>query len=291
MYKITKMFPKYSEKDIEGFINENDFMDAYVELLKQTIEMLWQIIGLKYCDEEGIPKKIEKDDAILGGNLTRLMKLNTSFLQNICEGQLEICLILNRCIAETAINSKYMLIEGEDNVRRNYIKHSLITEKELWEIIKSNIVIRGGDATPIEIRMKNSVESVFDKSDFELDEVSRSSKWKSIKSRADIVAGEMFYSIYYGIASHSIHGNWQDIFSNNLKIVPDGFKLMLNWQLPKPQIIDGPIILNLDLVSLFTEKELSDNLYANIITENCKTLFLYQSILLENHEQFKTKNT
>jgi hypothetical protein len=33
--------------------------------------------------------------------------------------------------------------------------------------------------------MQKSIESSFDKSDSKIDEVSKSSKWKSIKSRAD----------------------------------------------------------------------------------------------------------
>lgn len=109
-----------------------------------------------------------------------------------------------------------MLVESEERVKRNYIKHSLINEKELWETILSNVKDRGNDKLPIEERMQISIQNSFDKSDFELEDVNRSSKWKSIKSRADEVAGEMFYSVFYGIASHSIHGDWQDILFNNL---------------------------------------------------------------------------
>lgn len=217
MNEILNILPKYSNADIEKFDSEDSFMDAYVELLKQSIELIYRVVGLKYCDLDGMPKKINKDDAVIGGNLTRLIKLNTSFLQNICEGKLEICYIINRCIAETAINTKFILIEGEDRVKRNYIKNSLITEKELWETILTNVKDRNGDVLPIEERMQKSIQNSFDKSDFDLEEVKRSSKWKSIKERANLVAGEMFYSVFYGISSHSIHGNWQDILLNNLK--------------------------------------------------------------------------
>lgn len=181
MNEIDDILPKYSNAEIEKFDSEDKFMDACVELLKQTIELIYRVVGLKYCDIDGVPKKIDKDEAVVGGNLTRLIKLNTSFLQNICEGKLEICYIINRCIAETAINIKFLLIEGEERVKRNYIKNSLITEKELWKTILSNIKERSGDVLPIEERMQNSIQNSFDKSDFDLDEVKRSSKWKSIK--------------------------------------------------------------------------------------------------------------
>ena len=289
MNEILNILPKYSKADIEKFDSEDRFMDAFVELLKQSIELIYRVVGLKYCDLDGIPKKLNKEEAVVGGNLTRLIKLNTSFLQNICEGKLEICYIINRCIAETAINTKFILIEGEDRVKRNYIKYSLITEKELWETILTNVKYRNGDVLPIEERMQKSIQYSFDKSDFDLEEVKKSSKWKSIKERANLVAGEMFYSVFYGISSHSIHGNWQDILLNNLKKIEDGFELNLQWNRPKPQIIDGPIILNLDIVKIFCECELTHDTTAKTILEKCEILNNYLSILSQYHERWMLK--
>lgn len=289
MNEIDNILPKYSDAEIEKFDSEDKFMDAYVELLKQTIELIYRVVGLKYCDNYGVPKKIDKDEAVVGGNLIRLIKLNTSFLQNICEGKLEICYIINRCIAETAINTKFLLIEGEERVKRNYIKNSLITEKELWETILSNVKDRSGDVLPIEERMQKSIQNSFDNSDFDLDEVKRSSKWKSIKERANLVAGEMFYSVFYGISSHSIHGNWQDILLNNLKKLEDGFELNLQWNRPRPQIIDGAIILNLDVVKIFCERELLNDATASLIIDKCKKLNIYHLGLTQNHEKWMSK--
>lgn len=289
MNEIDNILPKYSNTEIEKFDSEDNFMDAYVELLKQTIELIYRVVDIKYCDIYGIPEKISRDEAVVGGNLTRLIKLNTSFLQNICEGKLEICYIINRCIAETAINTKFLLIEGEERVRRNYIKYSLITEKELWETILSNVKDRSGDVLPIEERMQKSILNSFDKSDFDIDEVKRSSKWKSIKERSNLVAGEMFYSVYYGISSHSIHGNWQDILMNNLKKFEDGFELNLQWNRPRPQIIDGAIILNLDIVKTFCGRELNEDTTGKLIIEKCKVLNEYHSDLNQNHEKWMMK--
>lgn len=289
MNNINDIVPKYIEKDIAKFDNENEFMDAYVELLKQTIELLWRIVDFKYCDKAGEPKVINKDEAVLAGNLIRLSKLNTSFLQNICECKMEICCIINRCIAETAINLKYILSEGEDRVKRNYIKNSLITEKELWGIIINNVKDRDGDILPIETRMKESIMNSFDSSDFEIEEVQRSSKWKTLKSRADIVAGEMFYSVYYGISSHSVHGNWQDILVNNLQKVENGFKVKFDWQSPRSQILSGPIILNLDIVSLFNDVEFKNESYYNVMRDKSECLIEYHNLLTDYHEKWITK--
>jgi len=284
MKNISKIKPKYSDVEIRHFDNIHQFMDASVELHKQTIELLHIITKLKYCDSEGLPKIVDKENAVIGGNLIRLIKLNISFLQNTCENRLEIVQILNRCLAETAINTKFLIIRGEENVIKNYIKYSLITEKELWETILSNIQERSGDVLPIENRMQKSIQNSFDNSDFDIEEVKRSSKWKSIKERANDVAGEMFYNVFYGISSHSIHGNWQDILFNHLTKVDDGFKINFDWKRPRPQIIDGAIILNLDIVKTFCEYEATDEPLSKVIIEKCEMLFNYHNVIKTNHE-------
>lgn len=284
MRELQNINPKYSKEEIDNFKNEDQFMDAYVELLKQSITLIYLLVQEKYCNGElGLPKKINKNDAIIGGNLTRLIKLNTSFLENICNGKIEICYILQRCIAETTVNLEYMLSEGEEKVLRNYIKNSLITEKELWNTITSNIENNNGEKQHIEHRMQNSINRSFDESDFDLEEVNRSSKWKSLSKRAESVAGPMFYNIYYGLGSHSVHGNWQDILINNLERFEDGFKLNLEWNSPRPQIIDGPIGLNLRMIESFIEHQQIEN--KDLIKKKIEILNNYQTDLINAHEK------
>jgi len=286
--ELNNIKPKYSKTELAKFTNEGQFMDACVELLKQSITLLFLIVKDRYCEgEDGFPKTISRDEAIVGGNLTRLIKLNTSFLENICNEKLEICYILSRCIAETVINIQYMLIEGEERVLKNYIKYSLITEKELWKTIKNNIKDRKDAKLNIEERMLSSIENSFEASDFSLDDVNRSSKWKSIAKRAEVVAGEQFYSSFYGIASHSIHGNWQDILTNNLTEDEGKFKINLEWNRPRPQIMESTIIMNLIVTKLFIEKEGLPEKVKYL--KKIKVLAEYKKDITEAHESFLNK--
>jgi len=280
-YNVQNIKPKYSNLEINEFDDNDQFMEASIELLKQTIELLWILIGIGYCDENGEPKEISKEEAVVAGNINRYIKLNTSFLQNICERRSEIASILSRCIGETYVNIKYLLGNFEERVIRNYIKYSLITEKELWNKIKENIKKRGGEAEYIEYRMNESIKRSFDKSDFLLDEVNRSSKWKSISKRADDVAGDAFYLIFYGISSHSVHGNWQDVLTYHLTNSGNGFKLNLEWTQPQPQMIDAFVSMNLDLVEALAEK------FANREIKKIKEELLnYKMNLVESHEEY-----
>jgi hypothetical protein len=180
-----------------------------------------------------------------------------------------------------------MIVEGEENVLRNYIKYSLRTEKELWNTIKDNVEDRNDEKLHIEERMQESIERSFNSSDFDLENVNRSSKWKSIAKRAEYVAGDQFYKIFYGLGSHSIHGNWQDILMNNLTRENDGFKINLEWNRPRPQIMDGAIGMNLLLTKSFVEKEnLKESKY---YLEKTELLMNYQSDLLNEHEKYLKK--
>ena len=69
---------------IKKLDSEFEFMFTSVELLKKTIHLLWEIVNAKYKNNDGSLKTISKEEAILGGNISRLIKLNTSFLENTC---------------------------------------------------------------------------------------------------------------------------------------------------------------------------------------------------------------
>ena len=59
MVDINEITPKYSKEDLKTFNNESPFMDANVELLKQTIQLLWHILENKYFDID-VPKIINR---------------------------------------------------------------------------------------------------------------------------------------------------------------------------------------------------------------------------------------
>lgn len=289
MFDINDLIPKYTEVELDKFSNESEFMDACVELHKDTIAILWILVEAEYCENEKIPKEITKEQAVIAGNIIRLIKLNTSFLQNTCENKLEICYILNRCLAETGINLIYLLQNREPNVSRNYIKNSLITEKELWNTIIENIKNREGKIQPIEERMQKSIQRSFDESDFEIDEVSRSSKWKSIAARAQAIDFDAIYDIVYGIASHSIHGNWQDILANNLTKTETGFKVKFDWNKLRPQIVDGAILINLEVAKSFAKVMTPKDDLLNLLKAKIEELYKYLLLITDKHEKYLLK--
>lgn len=288
MNDLENISPKYSTTELTKFKDESKFMDAYVELLKQTIKILTLIISHRYFEgKENNPIKINRDKAIVGGNLARLIKLNTSFLENVCNEKMEICQILNRCIVETSINLLYMTKDRTENVFNNYIKNSLINEKQMFNIITQNVNNNNGEESEIEKRMLKSIEETFSQSGFKIDEINNSSKWKSLKERTDGVARSQLYKIFYSMGSHSVHGNWEDIVMFNLKKKSDGFELNLKWCKPRPQIMDLIIEMNLLVTESFVEKECLKE--SKSFIEKTNMLKDYQNNLINQHEKFIKK--
>lgn len=69
------MIPDFTNAEIDKFSAFGEFMNAYVELHKQTISLLYIMVDYRYGNSQGIPIEISKDEAIIGGNITRLIKL------------------------------------------------------------------------------------------------------------------------------------------------------------------------------------------------------------------------
>lgn len=274
--------------EIEKFQDENQFMHSLVKLNKQIIKLLYKCCE-NYLNADDNPKTLSKEDAVIAGNMARLSKLSKSFLQNICEQKSEICFILDRCIAETCLNIKYMLLNGEENVRLNYIKYSLITEKKVHNKINENIQNREGVELPIEKRIKTSIENSFDSSGFDLDDVKNSSRWKSVSRRAKAIADDSFYSVFYGISSHSVHGNWQEILFNHLNENDNGFEIDLDWTYPRPQIIEGVSFQLLQVIKIFSETEIRNAIEKKMILDKAEDFLTTLSFLCMNHERLINK--
>jgi hypothetical protein len=274
--------------ELENFDSNDQFMDAVVELHKQTILLLWACVFEVYCVNQ-VPKEITREEAVIAGNMIRYIKLNTSILENTVKKKSEICMILSRCLSETYVNIKYFMLHPDERIRRNYIKHSLITDKELWNTIELNVNKNDGELMEIEKRMRESILKSFENVDFQIDDINRSSKWESISARAKEVAGDRFYYAYYGISSHSVHGNWPDLYFNHLDKTTTGYKVKLSNIVPRPQLIDGPISLTLDIIREFYEKYLGSTNEGEKIIEFAKNLQKYHEEIIQVHENFIKK--
>lgn len=133
-------FPK-TEVDVEKirkFDSEDQFMSLAVELLKE-VGQITTILSCAYrFDEYHNPRKWTRNEAILGGLMVRINKLQRGILDQVCQKRLEIANILFRCLTESIVNLKYLLMENSEELFDAYVEYSLRLEKQLLGEVRQN---------------------------------------------------------------------------------------------------------------------------------------------------------
>ncbi len=279
---------KVDIEEIKTFDSEDQFMSLGVELLKEV----GQITGLLSCtyrlDQDGNPRKWTRNEAILGGLMVRTNKLQRALLDQICQNRLEIAFIIFRCLAESLINLKYLLQRDNNNLFDEYIEYSLREEKRLLNRIKENVANRGYKL-PIESRMISSIKQSFKTSSFSPEQVDET-KWKpwgeKIYERAKSIGMEDAYFALFSLPSHSVHGNWQDLISYNLKYEKGEFSPKIQWSYPRPQFLFTAALLSADTNKLYLNEIIQKCPDKDQINNLLDDIILRVRVTDELHEQF-----
>jgi hypothetical protein len=249
-----------NEEDIKKFDSENGFMHLAVELLKE-VGIITTVNACTFrFDENNNPRKWSRNEAISGGLMVRITKLQSSFLDQVCQNRMESAMILFRCIGESLINIHYLLKNESSELYDKFIEYSLREEKRLLNNINDNISKRGPEL-PIEKRMKKSITRAFQTSNFKVEDVDENNmqSWEeNIYKRAKSVGLGNMYSGIFSLPSHYVHGNWQDLMSNHLEFENGEFSPNPDWNSPRPQPLLALCMLSIDANKLYINKTLPD---------------------------------
>ncbi|MBS1734391.1 MAG: hypothetical protein JST02_13935 [Bacteroidetes bacterium] len=279
-----------NQDEIEAFTSNDDFNVLGVELFKEILSPLIVVATVYRKDDSGKSVPFNHEEAALIGNLVRYNKLCSAFLEQFTRKRSETSLIFLRCIAETYINLKYFLKFKDKATITHYIKHSLRQEKKMIELIRQNVSNKT-EADDIELRMMESINRAFRKSDFEEDEIGNSSKWdEKVKSRLSEIFDPQAYVLIYGSSSHAIHGNWQDLIHFHLTEEGDGFQAKTDWSVPTLQILSGAILLSCDLLRNYAIEVLPESQSKNELIDFIDDLGNRTFRLDNQHEKFLQKH-
>jgi len=282
---------KVDVEEIKKFDSEDQFMSLAVELLKE-VGQVTAILSCAYrLDEKNNPRKWTRNEAITGGLMIRISKLQRGFLDQVCQNRLEIAMILFRCLAESLINLTYLLKRSSAEIFDEYIEYSLREEKRLLNDINHNIARRGHEL-PIENRMKRSINQAFQTSSFPPTQVNET-KWKpwgeKIYKRAKSIGmGEAYFALF-SLPSHAVHGNWQDLITYHLEYENSEFSPKTQWNHPRPHPLFAAALLSAEVNSLYLNKiipECSDKEQINKLLDD---VILRIPVADELHEQFLQK--
>ncbi|MGY3079092.1 hypothetical protein ACVWZZ_005500 [Bradyrhizobium sp. LM6.10] len=220
---------------IAAFTREWDFTVLASELLREVTSY----VSVAACVLGSAPVWT-RDQAAVGGNMVRLSKLLSAFLDQIVEKKMETGTILSRLAFETIVNVRYLIANFSPELVNSLVRHSLKHERRLHDTIQANIRERGGDVLHIEQRMLNSIDRASRIAGVMLDSVDLKDRtpWggKDLRQKAAAVGLEQPYLAVFGGMSHNVHGSWHDLYHFHLETDEAGaFTPNLDWGRPRPQ--------------------------------------------------------
>lgn len=238
-------------EEMSKFKNEDDFTGLAVSLLVET--------GSYVCvaaSTMGTEPVWDRDRAAICGNMVRLYKLVHSVLDQTCQRRQETSFILARLVFETLVNIRYMIENFDPALIDEYVKYSLRHERKLLDVIRANIEAQNGAVLPIEDRMLKSINRAANAAQVPLSEVDLKQKgpWggKNVFDKAEAIGlGQAYLGAFSG-PSHSVHGNWHEIYSNHLHWdEKGGFTPNLDWHRPRPQVLFPLCILIIETLEIY----------------------------------------
>jgi hypothetical protein len=249
---------------VASFTTESDFTSLAVSLMVETAGYCCVAAGTL-----GQSRTWDRDRAAIGGNMVRQYKLLDTFLDQICKHRDETSMIIARLVFETTVNIRFLIKHFSKALIDSYVIQSLRHERKLRDTVRENIENRGGIILPIEDRILQSVERAARGAGVELDNINLKDKrpWggKNVFEKTRDVGLEQMYSAAFGGGSHSIHGNWQDIYANHLEWDEgrNDFTPKLKWRWPRPQVITSFALVINETVKIYLQfmggDELSDH--------------------------------
>lgn len=283
-----------NEEVISKYKSEDEFTGLAFELLKEIGKVTVVLSSVQPSDDGIKPRKWNRNEAILGGLLVRIGKLQRGILDNAMKRQREIISILIRCLAETAINLKYLIHKNSESTYNDFVEYSLRMEKKLLIEVEQRMERDKNGSNKllpaVNERMRKSILFTFEKSEMTLEQIDEKKKgpWggKDLFQKTKELDFEYGYRAIFSLPSHNIHGNWQDILDHHVEPSDSGFSPYTKWHQPRPQHLFITVLLSVDVCQSFLnflpeskEKETLEELINDLFERTKKADLLHEKFL------------
>jgi hypothetical protein len=230
--------------------SDEPFAHEAVAVLKELLQSVTLVARVRRGDQEGEPRSLSRNEAILAGQMVRLAKLHQGLLEYCSPPRMELFAFVLRGAVETAVNLRYLLEHGSPDVFDAYVQDSLRLDKQLHDRINETVKARSGAVMPMEYGLLEGIERAFRTAGVALDGVSAKSRaaWTEggIKGRFTALGLERLYASYFAVQSNYVHGAWQELYEHHLTMRPDG------GFLPRPEFEDlavPPLLMATDVLA------------------------------------------
>ena len=217
-----------TEALLEACQKRGRFGGLVFELYKESGRLVC-VSSSVYFARPGETIKYDRNEAICAGLLVRVSKLMLSVVKlsaDIEHG--ETVQALNRCIIESAVDVQYLIFKDDEKVFDDFVKVSLVAERELYDLVHDNVKARDGERLIIEEGMLKSIEDTLEHSGITLEQIDMKGRsWGgSFRNKLNALGYDgTAYTILMRIPSHAVHGDWVDLVKNHLRPMKEGFEI------------------------------------------------------------------
>ena len=213
-------------------VARKSFSQLTFEIYKETVTVL-AVCSRAHTGSSPQESVLQRDQAICAGLLVRIVKFMTAVASLVSQdsNRADVVFALNRSIAESATNLRFLLIKNEDRFFDQFVRFSLAPERRLYDLIEENVAKRSGETLPIEERMLKSIQRVCRLSRVKITDVQpRMGDWGGgLRNRMMAIGQGELYAGVHGLASQAVHGTWVDLVQHHLAEVDGGFRPDPTW--------------------------------------------------------------
>lgn len=285
---------KVDLQELKKFQSQEQYVSIAVELLKEAARITTLLAFTHPLDNLNKPRKWTRNEAILSGLMVRLTKLQLGIIDATDKQRMEIAHLLFRCLAETVINLRYLLIKGKESedIYEKYVQYSLQEEQRLLDVIDGNVQARG-EEIPIEKQMRKSILQSFEDSGLAPSNAKRTKQkgWEgTVFDRADAIGMKDAYLGIFGLPSHVVHGNWQDLLMYHIDRDGQEFSPRGGWAAPQPEIVLAAALLSCNVCEEYLHILLPQSDDRNMVSGMLKDLLVRVHVVIEMAQQFSERH-
>ena len=208
--------------------DERPFLETAATLVTEFGE-LSALLARTHEQPDGVPVRQGRNEAILSGLTTRIVKLTRRLAAETYEGRGELQLLIDREIFTSTAALAYLLRGRRDRFEA-FVRNSLHADRDVWQHLDNNRDLRAGDNLPQETRMRRRLERSFglagiDPPELELDE---DSEWPDVSGQVRAIGEPDAYRMHQ-LGADEVHGVWNELVTHHLRTDDDG----LTWLGPK----------------------------------------------------------
>ena len=199
--------------------NERPFLEGAASLVTEFGELA-SLLVRAWAPPSAVAASA-RDEAILCALAVRIVKLTRRLVAETYEHRAELQLLLDREIFVSTAAMAYLLRGGGDRFEA-FVRDGLRADRAVWRHLDGNFELRGGEALPMEQRMRERLARSFELAGVDPDAPEGDvAGWPSLDEQLAAI-GEPDAHRMHQLGADSIHGLWNELHTHHLRAGLEG---------------------------------------------------------------------